>query len=149
MTTVNMQGSEAAEDASLPAETSHAAVPPFPGMLLRVGSCLHAALIVDSHQRIAWVDDALRSASGWTGEDTQGRSAKEVLGTLPWLLAALDTAFTGKPAMGSREEVRAFVLPVFGEAGQFLGACACMSATEGSQAEPAPRESPVGRTRRR
>ncbi|WP_158502037.1 PAS domain-containing protein [Vitiosangium sp. GDMCC 1.1324] len=115
-------------------------MPPFPGMLLHVGSCLHATLVVDSQKRIAWVDDALTLASGWNGNPPEGRCAREVLGTLPWLMEALDTALTGKAAVGSTDRVKAFVLPVFGEEGQFLGACACMSTSEGSKGEPALRE---------
>jgi PAS domain S-box-containing protein len=152
MTTVNMHGNEAAQDATLPVETSHAAMPPFPEMLLQVGSCLHATLIVDHHKRIARVDGSLMLASGWNGQAPQGRSAKEVLGTLPWLLDALDTALTGKAAVGSKDQVRALVLPVFGEGGQFLGACACMSAAESSKEEPALREAlarELTRTQRR
>ncbi|MDY7225564.1 PAS domain-containing sensor histidine kinase [Hyalangium rubrum] len=140
MRTANMHGSEASHDGPLSPDASHAALPPFPETLLQVGTSLHATLIVDRHQRIARVDEALTLASGWTGKAPQGRSAKEVLGTLPWLLEALDIALTGKAAVGMTAQVRAPVLPVFGEGGQLLGACACLSTDENSKTGPALRE---------
>ncbi|WP_224364418.1 PAS domain-containing sensor histidine kinase [Hyalangium versicolor] len=140
MATADMHGSEALQDAPPPAETAHTVIPPFPEILLQVGSSLHAALIIDHRKRIARVDETLRLASDWEGKAVEGRSTKEVLGTLPWLQEALDIALTGRPAVGSMDGVKALILPVFGAEGRILGACACMSAAEDSNAAPAARE---------
>ena len=97
-------------------------------LLLQVGSSLRAALIVDSDGRIVWMDPVLAGAAGWQSSPPVGRSAEEVLGGLPWLQHALDEALTGTDGLcedGEQEQrLSAVVVPVFGEDGTQLGACA-------------------------
>ncbi|WP_244224252.1 ATP-binding protein [Corallococcus sicarius] len=97
-------------------------------LLLQVGSSLRAALIVDSDGRIVWMDPVLAGAAGWQSSPPFGRSAEEVLGGLPWLQHALDEALTGTDGLcedgGQDQRLSAVVVPVFGEDGTQLGACA-------------------------
>ncbi|QRN95123.1 PAS domain S-box protein [Archangium violaceum] len=112
------------------------------GLLLQVGASLQAMLIVDSHGQVVWMDEALATANGWKDGESEEQAAEEVLGSLPWLLTALRTAFTGKEAIAEGESqgqrTRAVVLPVFGNKGQLLGACARLSPLESTPPVPTP-----------
>ena len=122
MTTVSMRGMELEPIASDTVASE---------LLLRVGTSLRAALIVDARGRIAWMDGPLTLASGWMGKAPEGHDSEEVLGPLPWLMTALHAAFSGEEtvcegdAWGQR--MRALVLPVFGEGGELLGTCTRLS----------------------
>ncbi|QSQ19010.1 PAS domain-containing protein [Pyxidicoccus parkwayensis] len=97
-------------------------------LLLQVGASLHAALVVDIHGRIVWMDPVLAGAAGWRSDSPVGRCMEEVLGRLPWLRHALDEALTGTNGVceDCEEEQRlsAVVVPVFAEDGTQVGACA-------------------------
>ncbi|WNG49764.1 PAS domain-containing protein [Archangium minus] len=126
MTTADGHGREARLGAS---------VRSFPELLLQVGRSLHATLIVDNQGRIGRIDRQLATAVGWgNGASPEGRFMEEVLHDFPWLMRALHTALTGRETVcegGERDErMRALVLPVFGNEGQCLGACARLSASE-------------------
>ncbi|MBN8467642.1 PAS domain-containing protein [Corallococcus exiguus] len=99
-----------------------------------MGVSLHAALMVDSHGRIVWMDPVLAGAAGWRSGSPVGRSAAEVLGGLPWLWRGLEEALTGTDGLcedgGGEQRLRAVVVPVFGEDGTQLGACARLRMSE-------------------
>ncbi|HEX8819159.1 MAG TPA: ATP-binding protein [Archangium sp.] len=117
MTTASTQGMEPARSES--------------ELLLRVGSSLHAALVVDTEGRIVWMDGPLALASGWREKAPEGHASEEVLAPLPWLTQALRAAFSGEEAICEGDawgrRMRALVLPVFGEGGGFLGTCTRLS----------------------
>ncbi|WP_164018975.1 sensor histidine kinase [Pyxidicoccus trucidator] len=102
--------------------------------LLQVGASLHATLVVDSHARIVWIDALLALAAGWQDSAPIGHRVGEALGSLPWLTRALDAALTGREGLcegsGQGQRLSAVVVPVFGEAGVQLGACACLRVAE-------------------
>ncbi|WP_257455806.1 PAS domain-containing sensor histidine kinase [Archangium lipolyticum] len=125
MSTVDGQGREARRKPS---------VPSFPKLLVLVGASLHATLIVDSQGRIVRVDNTLAPAGGWELEaPLEGRTLEEVLHHHPWLTHALRTALTGQETACEGGEparrMRALVLPIFGDDGQCLGACARLRAS--------------------
>jgi hypothetical protein len=74
------------------------------------------------------MDPVLAGAAGWRSGPPVGRHVDEVLGGLPWLRHALDEALAGTDGLcedGGREQrLSAVVVPVFGEDGTQLGACA-------------------------
>jgi len=136
MTTAGGHGREARLDAS---ECS------LPGLLVQVGESLHATLMVDAQGRIGRMDGALADAAGWGSEmPPEGRALEEVLRRLPWLVKALRTALAGSETVCEGGEPdqrrRALVLPVFGNEGGCLGACACVRASEPVSAESAHHE---------
>jgi PAS domain S-box-containing protein len=122
-----------------------ASVPSFPERLVQVGASLHATLIVDSRGRIIRMDHTLAFLAGWgDGASPEGQALEEVLHRLPWLTKALQTAFTGRETVcegGERNQrMRALVLPVFGDDGLCLGACARLRACEPVSPESARHE---------
>lgn len=103
----------------------------FAPALLRMGRGLQAALIVDAHGRVAWMDEVLTHASGQQGgEPFEGRPVEEVLARLPWLAQAMRPALQGKAGVHEEPGLRAFVLPVFDDQGTLLGACARLQLPE-------------------
>ncbi|WP_235216680.1 PAS domain-containing sensor histidine kinase [Archangium violaceum] len=123
MATVDGHGCDARLEAS---------VRSFPELLLQVGESLHATLVVDAQGQIGRIDSRLAVAAGWgDGVPPEGRPLEEVLQLFPWLVDALHKALSGTEAVsegGERERwMRALVLPVFGNEGQCLGACARLS----------------------
>ncbi|RKG77678.1 PAS domain S-box protein [Corallococcus terminator] len=80
------------------------------------------------------MDSVLAGAAGWRSGPPVGRSAEEVLGGLPWLRHALDEALTGTDGLredaGQEQRLSAVVVPVFGEDGTQLGACARLRKSE-------------------
>lgn len=136
MTTADGHGREVRLEAS---------VRSFPEQLLQVGRSLHATLIVDRQGRIGRMDRQLAIAVGCgNGVPPEGRAMEEVLHPLPWLMKALRTALAGEETVcegGERDErMKALVLPVFGNDGQCLGACARLSASAPVKQEPAHHE---------
>ncbi|MFY0565037.1 PAS domain-containing sensor histidine kinase [Archangium lansingense] len=119
-----------------------ASIRSFPELLLQVGRSLHATVIVDLEGRIARIDSALAAAAEWgDGVPPEGRDLEEVLLLIPWLTKALRTALTGTETVsegGVRDQLmRAVVLPVFGDDGQCLGACARLSESDPTKPWPA------------
>ncbi|RKH09471.1 PAS domain S-box protein [Corallococcus sp. CA053C] len=80
------------------------------------------------------MDPVLAGAAGWRSGPPVGRSMEEVLGGLPWLRHALDEALTGTDGLCEDDEqeprLSAVVVPVFGEDGMQLGACARLRRSE-------------------
>ncbi|WP_257454642.1 PAS domain-containing sensor histidine kinase [Archangium lipolyticum] len=141
MTMVDIHGMREGLNASGLTKRPRLAEPAIPELLLQVGVSLQATLIVDSHGQVVWMDEALAAASGWKDGESEEKAAEEVLDSLPWLLTALRTAFTGKEAVAEGESrgqpARAVVLPVFGNGGQLVGACARLSLLESMRPGPA------------
>ncbi|MCY1015793.1 PAS domain-containing protein [Pyxidicoccus sp. MSG2] len=110
-------------------------------LLLQVGASLHATLVVDGHGRIVWIDPVMAGAAGWRGDAPVGHHMEEVLRDLPWLEQALDAALDGTEGLcegGGREQrLSAIVVPVFGEDGAQLGACARLRTVEPPKPKPA------------
>ncbi|MFP2961616.1 sensor histidine kinase [Myxococcus sp. 1LA] len=112
------------------AEARHPSRPAFAPALLRLGRVLQAALIVDRHGRVAWMDEALIHATGPHDEPYEDRPLEEVLARLPWLERAMQPALHGKASVHEEQGLKAFVLPVFDEEGSMLGACARLQVPE-------------------
>ncbi|WP_408888946.1 ATP-binding protein [Myxococcus faecalis] len=96
--------------------------------LLQVGRDLRAALVVDAQGGVIWMDPVLALAAGWEGGGEQGRSCREVLARLPWLFTAVRAALAGEQGLGEGsgqgQRLFAVVLPVYGDDGSLVGACA-------------------------
>ncbi len=109
--------------------------------LLQVGASLHATLVVDGLGRIVWMDPVLAGAAGWRGSAPVGHRMDKVLGGLPWLTQAVDTALAGTEGLcegsGREQRLSAVVVPVFGEDGTQLGACARLRTVEPPKPMPA------------
>ncbi|AKF83930.1 histidine kinase [Myxococcus fulvus 124B02] len=108
--------------------------------LLQVGRGLRAALVTDAQGRVVWMDEVLALAAGWEGGGEQGRSCRKVLARLPWLLAAVRTALTGEQGLGEGsgqgQHLFAVVVPVYGDDGSLVGACARLQPRRTARAEP-------------
>jgi PAS domain S-box-containing protein len=80
------------------------------------------------------MDPVLAGAAGWRGSAPVGHRMDEVLGGLPWLTQAVDTALAGTEGLcegsGREQRLSAVVVPVFGEDGTQLGACARLRTVE-------------------
>ncbi|QDE72226.1 PAS domain-containing sensor histidine kinase [Myxococcus xanthus] len=119
------------------AEARHPSGPAFAPVLLRLGHALQAALIVDAHGRVVWMDEALTHATGPHGEPIEGLHVDAVLARLPWLAQAMRPALHGKAGIHEEPGLKAFVLPVFDEQGTLLGACARLQVPESSPGQAA------------
>ncbi|WP_426756264.1 ATP-binding protein [Myxococcus sp. Y35] len=114
--------------------------PSFSPTLLQVGASLQAALIVDAQGRVAFMDEALLRATRWRDGPLEGRLMGEVLRGLSWLTEALGVALEGKAGVqegpGAGQRLTAFVLPIFGDGGALLGACARLQLPEPARDGP-------------
>jgi len=112
--------------------------------LLQVGASLQAALIVDARGRVVFVDEVLALSTGRGEEPLEGRSVEEVLEGLPWLTGAFAAALDGKAGVregqGQGQRLKAFVLPVFSQEDELLGACARLQLSEAAKGGPPPQD---------
>ncbi|MCP3059280.1 PAS domain-containing protein [Myxococcus sp. K38C18041901] len=108
--------------------------------LLEVGRGLRAALVVDAQGRVVWMDRVLALAAGWEDGAEQGRSSREALARLPWLFTAVRAALSGEQGLGEGsgqgQRLCAVVLPVYGDDGSLVGACARLQPKQTARAEP-------------
>ncbi|NMO16910.1 PAS domain-containing protein [Pyxidicoccus fallax] len=87
------------------------------------------------------MDPVLAGAAGWRDGAPAGHPMEEVLGGLPWLKHALDTALEGTEGLCEGHEhgqrLSAVVVPVFGEDGTQLGVCARLRTLDTPKQPPA------------